>query len=536
MKKESKIKRSKWFLLLMCCVLCLGVLEVQAKDAKNIILIISDGMQLEHEVAASRYLHGRDYGLSFHFFPYRTSVSTFDVTAYNKYAPGYGAIPYDPATFNPMVGYDVERGGKRPYPWQKYGIDDTYFIPGNKVKPFATDSASAATAWATGYKTDDGNLAWLPGDPNVGGNRNNDGSLKTIAEILREEKGMAIGVVSTVPFNHATPAGHVSHNKDRSCYHLTSKPSCTRGIAEEILKEIKPEVVIGGGHPTWSGTSYMTQALLSEVKSDPDYIVVERQAGADGGTNLLNAARDAKEQGRKLFGLFGGSGGNFEPPVPTDNGTSVVNRATIENPLLKDASLAALKVLSQDPDGFFLMIEQGDVDWANHANDYKWLIGTMWDLDETVKTVVNFINRPGDDIHWSNTIVMVTADHSNSYMRIVEKLHKGELPEQVPATDPTTQCPDLTGSSTCSLYPNGEVTYATTSHTNELVTLYALGGFNLLKDLWKFEGSWYPCTRIIDNTQLFHAMTDAAGAPQPSNLNVIVEQPRRCFDFGDNDD
>ena len=64
---------------------------------------------------------------------------------------------------------------------------------------------------STGYKTDDGNLAWLPGDP-AGG------SLTTIAERLRADEGFSIGVVSTVPFSHATPAAFVSHNVSRNNY------------------------------------------------------------------------------------------------------------------------------------------------------------------------------------------------------------------------------------------------------------------------------------------------------------------------------
>ena len=64
--------------------------------------------------------------------------------------------------------------------------------------------------------------------------------MKTIAELLREKKGYAIGVVSTVPFTHATPAAHVSHNKSRDNY---------TAIGTEILTAVKPEVVIGGGHP-----------------------------------------------------------------------------------------------------------------------------------------------------------------------------------------------------------------------------------------------------------------------------------------------
>jgi alkaline phosphatase len=59
----------------------------------------------------------------------------------------------------------------------------------------ATDSASPATPMATGHKTDAGNIAWASGDLEGG-------ELETVAEKLRADKGYAIGVVSTVPFNH----------------------------------------------------------------------------------------------------------------------------------------------------------------------------------------------------------------------------------------------------------------------------------------------------------------------------------------------
>ena len=65
------------------------------------------------------------------------------------------------------------------------------------------------------------------------------------------------------------------------------------------------------------------------------------------------------------------------------------------------------------------------IDWANHANDFRRLIGTMWDLDEAVRAAVAFIERPDDDITWANTLLIVTADHGNSddmYMR-----KKGEI-------------------------------------------------------------------------------------------------------------
>jgi hypothetical protein len=66
------------------------------------------------------------------------------------------------------------------------------------------------------------------------------------------------------------------------------------------------------------------------------------------------------------------------------------------------------------------------------------------------------------------------------------------------------------------------------SHINEPVSLYARGDGSLTKHLRQFEGSWYPCTPVIDNTQLFHAMTNAAGIPQHSPLTAIVTRPTAC--------
>jgi alkaline phosphatase len=502
--------------ILFLAILCLSawVLDAHASGkrgrAKHIILFVGDGMQLEHEVATSRYLFGKDTDLSFHKLMYRGYVATWDVTTYNRYALAAGLPSYTPTGFNPTVGYDPLKGGFKPYPAQTGPMDDAYFLTKLPLSPTdtpaqfkypATDSASAASAWATGVKTDDGNIAWKPGDPSGG-------ALKTIAEVLREQKGFSIGVVSTVPFTHATPAAHVSHNVSRNNY---------AQIANEIIRSIQPEVVIGGGYPGPAGTgkfNYLGEADYNFLKSsDPanPYLFVEREAGVDGSVSLLEAAQDAAEQGKKLFGLFGGPGGNFESPVAYDfPGTPLVERATMENPLLKDATLAALKVLSRDPDGFFVMVEQGDIDWANHANDFQRMVGTTWDLHAAVEAAIDFINQPDDGIDWSNTLLIVTSDHANSFLRLQAELTAGDLPAQTGAT-----------------YPDGEVTYGSTEHTNELVMLYAQGAFQV-SDFKKNEGRWYPCTRIIDNTQLYHIMAEAAGAPQASALSPVVARPKTC--------
>ncbi|MEQ8960704.1 MAG: alkaline phosphatase, partial [Coleofasciculus sp. C2-GNP5-27] len=229
-----------------------------------------------------------------------------------------------------MVGYFT-------LPMSETLIRDAYFLKQIDGKEPATDSASAATAIATGQKTDAGNIAWLTGDPA-------DGALTTIAETLRRDQGFSIGVVSTVPFSHATPAAFVSHNVNRNNY---------LDIANEIINTTQPDLVIGGGHPnTYGRFRYLSESDYNALNSgDAGYTFVEWTAGVDGGDALLTAAETIDvNAGEKLFGLFGGEGGNF-------------------------------------------------------------------------------------DFHQvSDTLMIVTSDHSNSYLRNKEVLGKGDLPQQVEAS------------------------------------------------------------------------------------------------------
>ena len=466
---------------------------------KHIILFIGDGLQLEHEIAASQYLYGEPMKLVWHTSSfYRLPCTTWDVTTYNQFAAKQGRPLYSRDSFDPLLGYNPELGGRWPFPLDPSG-QTSYFLTrlpippeGKTSKIPATDSASAATAVATGYKTDDGNISWLPGDPP-------NGQLKTLAELMRERLGASIGVVSTVPFSHATPAAHVSHNVYRGHY---------REISEEIIRVTRPEVVIGGGYPGPSGTNkftFISEEAYRDLKNGTisDYVFVEREAGKDGGQALLQAAEAAVRSNKKLFGLFGGPGGNFEPPLPENSpGHPQIHRQTTENPLLREAVVSALKVLSHNPNGFFVMFEQGDIDWANHENNYPWMIGTVWDLNEAVKAAISYVDRPGDDLDWSNTLLVVTADHANSFMRLKRDkngkplLGKGMLPQGKPAQLGRPGEYDL-------------VTYAATEHTNELVMVYVYGQGSGWTYVARYQGKWYPGTKIIDNTQLYQAFADA---------------------------
>ncbi len=440
---------------------------------RHVILVIGDGMQLAHEISASRYLFGTDNGLSFHKFPVKTSCTTWDVTTYNAYAQRAAKPNYSPLSFDPSLGYDPAQGGTKPYPLQADGPGTVaYLLTG------ATDSASAATAMSTGKKTDGGNIAWLPGDPA-------NGALETSAERLRRQRGMAIGVVSTVPFNHATPAAWIAHNVSRNNY---------EAIGLEIIQRTMPEVVIGGGY---NSPDYKGSAMDAALVADSDWTYVKRTAGVDGGQALLAAAEASKKSGKRLFGLFGApASGNFESPTPAHApGNPSVTRVTQENPSLSQASIAAIQRLASDPDGFFLTIEQGDIDWANHANDFSRMIGTVWDLDETVKAILAYVDQPGDALDWSNTTVLVTSDHGNSLLRLPQTLGKGVLPKQLASGNSFT-------------YPDGDVTYGTGNHTNELVGVYAIGASAW--SVYNYEGI-YNGLPIIENSSLYQWTFDAAG-------------------------
>ena len=521
--KRIRPKTSRTALAVLAAAFLTTVLLVhpacgrRAPALKHVIFFIGDGMSAQTEVAASRYLYGTDDGLAWQKIPAKAYVATWDVNVYNANARKARRPPYSRSSFTPLLGYDVKVEGPKPRTDQ-----DTAgpFPPGP-----ATDSASAATALATGFKTDSGNISWLPGDPP-------DGELVTIAEEYRAKTGAGIGVVSTVPFNHATPAAFVSHNTSRNSYYTGRRGYKGLGIADEIILRVKPDVVIGGGHPLLDNpdfnpkTGYISESLYLGLKTSPDYLLVERTVGGDGGRAVIEGAAAAFRAGKKLFGLFGGKGGNFEVPLAEDSpGSPLVKPATEENPSLAEATMAALDYLGQDPDGFFLVVEQGDIDWTNHDNDFRGMIGCVADLDGAFRAATAFVDRPGDAVDWTNTVLLVTADHAAGGLVLdrAKRLGLGDLPRQDPRVS-YPAAPPPTGSdrgvapngaalktpvyASPNVYPDEEVFYGTAGHTNELVDLAVAGA--AARYFMTFRGTWYPGL-ILDNTQINAALREALG-------------------------
>jgi len=225
---------------------------------------------------------------------------------------------------------------------------------------------------------------------------------------------------------------------------------------------------------------------------------------------------DLVETGQRLLGVFGEPSLNFgyRPAVDAPGAPAFV-QANPENPTLAGVVTATLDVLEQDPDGFFALFEQGDIDWANHENNFKNMLGSVWDLDQAVRTAEAFVNQPGGP-EWSDTLLIVTADHANSYLRLLVPLGLGDLPRQ--------EWLDRNHNGVFEggewNYPDGEISYRTTTHTNEPVTLQARGQAASLFE--HYAGAWYPGTCLVDNTQIFSVMRQAVAQQGVKHIILFI--------------
>jgi alkaline phosphatase len=121
------------------------------------------------------------------------------------------------------------------------------------------------------------------------------------------------------------------------------------------------------------------------------------------------------------------------------------------------------------------------------------MIGCTVDLHRAVEAVLDFVDEPGDDVTWSNTTLLVTADHANSLMRFEKALGAGDLP----AFDELALGADR--------YPDHEITYGTSTHTSELVTLRARGRAAPRVTDYMTQ---FPGLEIVDDTAIYALTLD----------------------------
>jgi len=217
-----------------------------------------------------------------------------------------------------------------------------------------TDSAASGTALATGVKTGNGMIA-----QDMEGNR-----LKTVLEFA-EEKNKATGLVATSTITHATPASFAAHVPSRKQY-------------EEIAQQLaasEVDVLFAGGLIHFSPTN--APSCLPELEAK---MTVAKT------TEEFRALGTPKKAAALLYPAH--------PPLAADR----------EIPLA-ELTAKAIEILSQDKDGFFLMVEGSQIDWMGHNNDGSNLVTEVVDFDDAVGAGLDFAEADGE------TLVIVTADH-----------------------------------------------------------------------------------------------------------------------------
>lgn len=242
-------------------------------------------------------------------------------------------------------------------------------------------SPAAITSFMTGYRVQASNLGIYP-KPHEGEDLvkvNPDSTYQPLATVLEGAKilkGKATGLVVTVKASHATPAGTASHVVSRN-----DDYNIIRQMASNRI-----DVVFGGG------TKYMTDDVRS-ILADNDIKYIEKDVPA------FRALKDGK-----AWALFTDSQMDFD-----------LDRDTTAEPSLCEMTRKAIELLSQNENGFFLMVEGSKVDYAAHSNDPLGIISEYEAFDKAVAAAMDFAKKDG------NTTVIVVPDHGNCGMTIGDR-------------------------------------------------------------------------------------------------------------------
>jgi alkaline phosphatase len=265
------------------------------------------------------------------------------------------------------------------------GLESTW-----SANRLVTDSAASGTAYATGSKTLNGTVSMSPeGEP-----------LKTVREHA-EDRGMATGLVVTCSVTHATPAVFASHVAGRE-----DDLEIARQIAESDV-----EVLFGGGR-----SFFLPRGESHGARTDGQNLLDTLRARMP----VALSADEFRNLGRveRAAALLAD-----EHPGPAGD----------RDPDLRELTEKALEVLSSDQDGFFLMVEGSQIDWAGHENEHDWLVDEVLDFDSAVGAVLDFAERDG------RTLVIVTADHETGGYTLLD----GSL-ERRAVTEPDFACDEHT--------------------------------------------------------------------------------------------
>ncbi len=259
------------------------------------------------------------------------------------------------------------------------------------VDSLITDSAPAATAFATGYKTNDKYIGVYPSEVTLPGlpPLKEEWKYRPLATILEAAKasGKSVGLVATSNIQHASPAAYSAHVRERNDYNEIAE--------QQVYLDI--DVVFGGGKqyliPADRGGKRKDGEDLIRVLKERGYAFIETR------DQLLNLPKAT----RRVWGMFAEMDLAYEFDRPY---------LAPSQPSLAEMTQKAIEILSQNPKGFFLFVEASKVDWASHANDPIGVISDLLAFDGAVASALDFAQaRP-------RTLVLAFSDHGNGGMSL----------------------------------------------------------------------------------------------------------------------
>lgn len=257
-----------------------------------------------------------------------------------------------------------------------FGISIT--APHDKI---VVDSACSATQLAIGESSR---------SEMIGLNKDGNTTL-TILE-KAQKNGLATGLVSDTRMTHATPASFASHVANR-----WSEDKIAQGMIETA-----PDVLFSGGANRFYPKNYNKKIDAFKIKSrreDNKNLIKDAKLK---NYQVLHTRQDFKniKADKKLLGLF--TNHDFPNGIWFKNEKNNPKRKI---PTLLEMSKVAIKKLEQNTQGFFLMIEGGQIDWAAHQNDAGTMLQELLSFNETVNWVLDWVEKNPE------TLLLVTADH-----------------------------------------------------------------------------------------------------------------------------
>lgn len=237
---------------------------------------------------------------------------------------------------------------------------------------FITESAAAGTALATGNKTNNDILGMDP---------TKSVKFKTMAEMAKE-KGMKVGIVSSVSLDHATPGAFYAHQPTRKNYYE---------IGQEMINS-NFDYFAGGG----------LLAPTGKKKDQPNLLDIAKQKGYQVALSIEEIQKIGRGSGKTIA---------IAPNLAAEEAMSYeIDRG--EKVSLAEFTRKGIEVLDNQ-NGFFMMVEGGKVDWACHANDAATTVKDVMAFEEAIAEALKFYAKHPDE-----TLIVVTGDHETGGMTI----------------------------------------------------------------------------------------------------------------------